>query len=53
MKKKKRRRLVDQLYNGAFENAEFAPETKRSFYTSIGLIAAGVIGSIIITQSKK
>jgi len=53
MKKKKSKRLVDQIYNGAFENASFAPATKRSFYTSLGLIAAGVIGSILITQSKK
>jgi len=53
MKKKKRSRLVDQIYNGAFKNASFAPATKRTFYSSLGLIAAGVIGSIIITQSKK
>jgi hypothetical protein len=34
---KKRKRLIDQVYNGAFENAELSADSKRTMY-SAGLI---------------
>lgn len=53
MAKKKRKRLIDQVYNGAFENAEFSPGSKNAILTAAGIILAGIVGSIIITQQNK
>lgn len=53
MAKKKRKRLIDQIYNGAFENAELTQSSKNTMLTAAGIILAGVIGSIVITQQNK
>lgn len=46
----KRKRLIDQIYNGAFENAEFTQSSKATFY-SMGAIL--LLGFILSRNVKK
>jgi hypothetical protein len=46
----KRKRLIDQIYNGAFENAEFTQDTKATFY-SMGIVL--LLGFILSRNVKK
>jgi len=40
---KKKKRLLDQLYNGAYENAELSAASKKTLYLSAGIITAGLL----------
>lgn len=39
----KRKRLIDQIYNGAFENAEFTQDSKATFYSMGIILLLGII----------
>jgi hypothetical protein len=47
----KKKRLIDKLYNGAFENAELAPGSKRALTNSGIIILLGAL--FFISQVKK
>lgn len=50
---KKRKRLIDQVYNGAFNNMDYAPATKKAFRTSAGILITGVIISFYVSQNEQ
>jgi hypothetical protein len=49
--KRKRKRLIDQLYNGAFKNLEFTQSAKNVGINSILIIF--IAGAINYTISKR
>jgi len=48
---KNKKRFIDKLYNGAFENAELSAGSKKALYTSGGLILLGAF--YLITKIRK
>lgn len=51
---KKRKRLIDQIYNGAFENLDFDKSTKNAFYGSAFIILVGlIINQTINARNRK
>jgi hypothetical protein len=48
---RKKKRLIDQIYNGAFANAELTQSSKNALLTAGGILAAGVVASLIINQN--
>ena len=49
---KKKKRLIDQIYNGAFENATLTPSSKKVFYQSAAIIVSAGIISYFIGRGK-
>lgn len=48
----KKRRIIDQIYNGAFENAELTKDSKQVFVNcGFMILGAGLI-SILIQRGK-
>lgn len=40
---KRKKRIVDQIYNGAFNNLEIHPDTKKVFWGSGLIILIGIL----------
>lgn len=51
--KKKRKRLIDQIYNGAFENADFDQSTKNALYGSGFIILIGLMVNYTINARNR
>jgi hypothetical protein len=51
--KKKRKRLIDQIYNGAFENVEFDRSTKNAVLNSALIILVGMAVNYSINVRNK
>jgi hypothetical protein len=49
---RKRKRILDQIYNGAFENAELSPGSKAALMQSGLILLLGVVLSTAITKNK-
>ena len=49
---KKKRRLIDQIYNGAWENMEFSKASKQAMNTSALILVFGIVGAIAILKKK-
>ena len=49
---KKKKRLIDQIYNGAFENAILTPSSKKTLINSAALIVGAGIVSFFISRGK-
>ena len=49
-KKKKRKRLIDQIYNGVFENAELTKDTRNVLINSGVIIILGIAASYAIQK---
>lgn len=47
----KRKRLIDQLYNGAFENATLSNSSKRALFGAGGILLAGLLISLQIRKN--
>lgn len=50
---KKRKRLIDQVYNGAFRNMDYAPETKQTFKKATTILITGVIISLYVSSNEQ
>lgn len=50
---KKRKRLIDQFYNGAFNNLDYAPTTKQTFRKATAIIITGVIISLYVSKNEQ
>jgi len=51
--KKKRKRLIDQIYNGAFENAEVHKDTKKAFYGAGIIVFLGLLVNYSINKKNE
>jgi hypothetical protein len=49
---KKKRRIIDQIYNGAWENMEFSKASKQAVNTSGLILLLGIVGAITILKKK-
>jgi hypothetical protein len=45
-------KLIDKIYNGAWNNLELSSSAKKSLNTSAGIIGLGLIAAIIIIKRK-
>lgn len=50
---KKKKRLIDQIYNGAWENMELSATSKRAINTSGLILVLGIVGAIAILNKKQ
>ena len=49
----KRKRILDQIYNGAFTNLELSKKSKAAFINSGLLIGLSLLASFYIISNKK
>ncbi len=47
----KRKRLIDQIYNGAFENATLSNKSKRALFGAGGILLSGLLISLMIRKN--
>jgi hypothetical protein len=45
--------VLDQIYNGAFNNIEYSAGVKKTFNAMGVIAAAGILGSFFILMNKK
>lgn len=50
---KKKKRLIDQIYNGAFENMEFSKGSQSAINASALILGLGIFGAIAILTKKQ
>jgi hypothetical protein len=50
---KKKKRLIDQIYNGAFENMELSKGSQSAINASALIVGLGIIGAIAILTKQK
>jgi hypothetical protein len=50
---KKKRRLIDQIYNGAFENYEFSKSSRSTVYNCGFIIGLGLLAAVSIVKKSK
>lgn len=48
----KKRRIIDQLYNGAFEKSKLTKSSRNALITSGTIIGAAALLSLLIQRSK-
>lgn len=49
----KKKRIIDQIYNGAFENLELSKGSQSAINASALIVGLGIIGAIAILTKKK
>ena len=49
----KKKRIIDQIYNGAFENMELSKGSQSAINASALIVGLGIIGAIAILTKKK
>jgi hypothetical protein len=49
----KRKRIIDQVYNGAFENANLSNSSKRALFGAAGILIAGILISLKISKNGR
>jgi hypothetical protein len=49
---KKKRRLIDQIYDGAWENMELSKSSKQAVNTSGLILVLGIVGAFAILNKK-
>jgi hypothetical protein len=52
MAKKKKKRVIDQLFNGMWNNLDYTQSTKNVFINSGIILLLGAAASIVITKRK-
>lgn len=50
---KKKKRIIDQIYNGAFENMELSKGSQSAINASALIVGLGIIGAIAILTKQK
>ena len=48
-----KKRLIDQIYNGAFENATLSRSSKRALYNAGAIVLFSALGALIIRQNGR
>ena len=52
MVKKKKKRFIDQLYNGMWNNLDYTQSTKNTFINSGIILLLGAVASVVISKRK-
>lgn len=45
-------KIKNFLYNYAYQNWKLTPKSKRVIYGAAGIVAAGLLGAILISRKK-